>query len=333
MIHNQEDDSDAIEKFGTTDLLAGWRELLKKKSSDYSIWLKKSKLFQQKVFNIKQSLQKDVYKVTQSLAIQAKQLNDDLGGIPCSTREADDFIAFYEALIWVTDLLEVRTYCLSIRNIYWWIFFSNAGLHYFNNFTSSLFIEKASDAMKFMLWLCKITIYVSLLFSSKNDILIASKLSLGTPLTAHVANKYWNFFEMIINFFNKPTADFRVFLFFILLNFAQNNTLLNLWNFIFVQFCHIYLTQRYPHFFNFFHLQCSLLLTIGSPSNFILIICFSLVFIPSYCLFILFIRFCILLLLISDVSFSWEVRYMDREYHRAYQTIQHTWRWNFFFQF
>ena len=118
MIHNQEDDSDAIEKFGTTDLLAGWRELLKKKSSDYSIWLKKSKLFQQKVFNIKQSLQKDVYKVTQSLAIQAKQLNDDLRGIPCSTREADDFIAFYEALIWVTDLLEVRTYCLRIRNIY-----------------------------------------------------------------------------------------------------------------------------------------------------------------------------------------------------------------------
>ena len=109
MIHNQEDDSDAIEKFGTTDLLAGWRELLKKKSSDYSIWLKKTKLFQQKVINMKQSLQKDVFKVTQSLGLQAKQLNDELVRIPCSTREADDFIAFYEALMWVTDLSEVCT--------------------------------------------------------------------------------------------------------------------------------------------------------------------------------------------------------------------------------
>ena len=99
--------------------------------------------------------------------------------------------------------------------------------------------------------------------------------------------------KLLSIFCNKPTADFRVFLFFILLNFAQNNTLLNLWNFIFVQFCHIYLTQRYPYFFNFFHLQCSFLLTIGSPSNFILITYLSLVFIPSYCLFTLFIRFCI----------------------------------------
>ena len=115
-----------------------------------------------------------------------------------------------------------------------------------------LFIEKTSDAMKFMEWLCKITIYVSLLFSSNNDILIASKLSIWTPLIAQVANAYWNWFEMIFNFFNKPTADFRVFLIFYFIKFRWK------WHFIKplkLYFCSIlsYLSySKVPLLFQFF---------------------------------------------------------------------------------
>ena len=122
-----------------------------------------------------------------------------------------------------------------------------------------------------------------------NFIKVVTRNSIDSTSRNYVLKFFWNDFF----FLTSPLLTFVFSYFFILLNFAENNTLLNLWNFIFVQFCHIYLTQRYPHFFNFFHLQCSFLLTIGSPSNFIFITYLSLVFIPSYCLFTLFIRFCI----------------------------------------
>ena len=110
MINNQDDNCDAVEKFGTGNLLIEWRGLLKDYSASYSTWLKKSKLFQQKIINIKQSLHKDLLKTIQPLANQAKHLSDDLIRIPCSAREADDFQAFFEAFTWVIDLLEVRTF-------------------------------------------------------------------------------------------------------------------------------------------------------------------------------------------------------------------------------
>ena len=112
--NNQEDDGDAIERFGTTPLLSEWRTILKGYSKEYSDWLKKSKSFQQKIINLKQSVHRDVLKISSPLGLQARQLNGQLLHIPCSTREADDFTAFFEAATWVTDLLEVRTFVRAL---------------------------------------------------------------------------------------------------------------------------------------------------------------------------------------------------------------------------
>ena len=106
---DEDDEDDSVEKFGTSNLLAEWREKLKEYSAEYTSWMKKAKSLQLKALNMKHSLSKDMLKVSQPIAAEARQLQHDLFRIPCSSRESDDFTAFLEALLWLTDLMEVRT--------------------------------------------------------------------------------------------------------------------------------------------------------------------------------------------------------------------------------
>lgn len=114
----QDDDDDQIEKFGTSELLAEWRQTLVEHTTEYTNWIKKAKSLQLKALNMKHSLSKDQLKNTQNIATIARQLNEELSHIPCSSREADDFMAFFEALIWVTDLVQVRAPVRTYTGLY-----------------------------------------------------------------------------------------------------------------------------------------------------------------------------------------------------------------------
>jgi hypothetical protein len=108
---DQEDDNDAIETFGTSGLLEGWRNRLKGYAASYKAWLKRAKSFLQKVLNLKPCLLKEMVKSIQACPHQARQLGAELSLIPCSLRQAEDFQSFLEGFSWVADLIEVSTIC------------------------------------------------------------------------------------------------------------------------------------------------------------------------------------------------------------------------------
>lgn len=107
---DQEDDVDTLETFGTSYLMTEWREILKGHTDSYKNWNKKAKALLTKVHNMKISIQKDMMKIGQSIYHTSKTLQDELNAIPCSLREAEDFYAFSEAIIWISNFLEVSSY-------------------------------------------------------------------------------------------------------------------------------------------------------------------------------------------------------------------------------
>ena len=106
---DQEDESDAIETFGTFGLLEGWRNRLKGYATSYKSWLKRAKSFLQKVINLKVCLSKDMVKSVQGCTNQARQLLAELSQIPCSLRQAEDYQAYLEGYHWIADMIEVQT--------------------------------------------------------------------------------------------------------------------------------------------------------------------------------------------------------------------------------
>lgn len=104
---DQEDDNDAIETFGTSGLLEGWRNKLKGYAASYKSWQKRARSFLQKVLNLKPCLLKEMVKNVQACSQQARQLGAELSLIPCSLRQAEDFQSFLEGFSWVADLIEV----------------------------------------------------------------------------------------------------------------------------------------------------------------------------------------------------------------------------------
>ena len=107
---DQEDDIDTIETFGTSYLMTEWRDILKGYTDSYKNWSKKARALLTKVHNIKISIQKDMMKIGQSIYHTSKTLQNELNTIPCSVREAEDFDAFSEAIIWISNFLEVSSY-------------------------------------------------------------------------------------------------------------------------------------------------------------------------------------------------------------------------------
>ena len=107
---DQEDDADTIETFGTSYLMSEWREILRGHSDTYKGWNKRARALSTKVHNLKISIQKDMMKIGQSIFHSSRTLQNELNSIPCSLSEAEDFFAFSEAIIWISNFLEVRTY-------------------------------------------------------------------------------------------------------------------------------------------------------------------------------------------------------------------------------
>lgn len=107
---DQEDDVDTIETFGTSYLMTEWRDILKGHTDSYKNWNKKGRALLTKVHNIKTSIQKDMMKIGQSIYHTSITLQNELNTIPCSVKEAEDFYAFSEAIIWISNFLEVSTY-------------------------------------------------------------------------------------------------------------------------------------------------------------------------------------------------------------------------------
>lgn len=97
-----------IERFGTFEIIKSWRELLQKYSNDYKNWLKKSKLILSKILVVKISLEKDQKDSNNVLIKQLRVFHEELMHLPCSQKEANDFIFFAESVYWITNFLQVN---------------------------------------------------------------------------------------------------------------------------------------------------------------------------------------------------------------------------------
>ena len=107
---DQEDDVDTIETFGTSYLMSQWREILRNHTDSYKNWNKRARALSTKVNNLKISIQKDMMKIGQSILQTSRTLQSELNSIPCSLKEAEDFNAFAEAIVWISSFLEVSAY-------------------------------------------------------------------------------------------------------------------------------------------------------------------------------------------------------------------------------